>query len=226
MLHRNWIDRLVGQHAAVSVLWTGTMPSPYPVYENEFFNRSVRTVYHDVDGAARPDPLPETDVSLAAERRGCATADGRPVHAQYVLASGNLELAGKQIASDDAGVALYRVNGPIVILPSVVGLYPNETWSGRSVTYQRVECTGGSVDVQLQGDSRLFTRPQTVVAIENGGVVGRKTIPVESPTTMTVPLLPGANGRCVVRFTVGRTLIPAEESSPGRSAPGRSAPTS
>ncbi len=208
MLHPDWIDRLVGQHAAVSVLWTGSMPSPYPVYENEFFNRSVRTVY-DVDGAARPDPLPETDVARQPNGE-LASADGKPVHAQYVLASGNVELAGKQIASDPAGVALYRVNGPIVILPSVVGLYPNETWSGRHVTYQRVECTGGSVDVQLQGDSRLFTRPQTVVATENGAVVGRKTIPVNTPTTLTVPLRPGSNGRCLVRFTVGRTLIPAK----------------
>ena len=40
------------------------MPSPYPVYENEFFSRSVRTVY-DVDGAHPPDPLPE----IAGDRR-------------------------------------------------------------------------------------------------------------------------------------------------------------
>jgi hypothetical protein len=203
----DWIDRIVGTGGQVSVLWTGTMPSPYPVYENEFFNRSVRTVY-DVDGAARPDPLPETAVTRQPNGE-LYTASGRPVRARYVLASGNVELAGKQVASDESGVDLYRVNGPVVILTGVHGLYPNDTWSGRTVAYQRVQCTGGSVAVQLQGDSRLFMRPQTVVATEGGEVVGRKTIPVSSQTTMTVPLRPAADGRCVVRFTVGRTLVPS-----------------
>jgi hypothetical protein len=208
MLHPDWIDRLVGQNAAVSVLWTETMPSAYLVYENEFFNRSVRTVY-DVAGAARPDPLPETPVSRQPNGE-LAAAGGRVIHAQYVLASGTVELAGERIASDPAGVDLYRVNGPIVIvIPTVHGLYPNGTWSGRTVTYQQSNCTGGSVSVQLLGDSRLFTRPQTVVATENGSVVRRTTIPVRKQITMTVPLRPASHGRCLVDFTVGRTLVPA-----------------
>ena len=64
MPHRNWIDRAVGRDARVAVLWTKTMPTPYPVYENEFFSRSVRTVY-DVDGAQPPDPLPEVTATQA-----------------------------------------------------------------------------------------------------------------------------------------------------------------
>jgi hypothetical protein len=207
MPHPDWIDRLVGRNASVSVLWTGTMPSPYPVYENEFFSRSVRTVY-DVDGANPPDPLPETAVNRKPDGT-LATLDGKPVRAQYVLASGAVELAGKEIASDEAGVALYRVNGPVVILTRVRGLYPNDTWSGRSVTYQRVECTGGAVSVRLEGDPKLFKRPQTVTATENGRVAARRTIPASTQTTLLVPLHPASNGRCVVRFTVGRTLVPS-----------------
>jgi hypothetical protein len=204
--HPDWIDRTVGSHAAVAVLWTGTLPSPYPVYENEFFSRSVRTVY-DLYPAAPPDPLPEVPVRRLPN--GELASGGKPVHAQYVLAPGTVALAGKLLVSDPVGVDLYRVNGPIVILTHVTGIYPNDTWSGAAVTYQRVECTGGSIAVQLQGDPRLFTRPQTVVATEGGVVVGRARIPVTAETTLTVPLRPAANGRCTVRFGVGRTLVPA-----------------
>jgi len=204
----DWIDRAVGSHATVAVLWTGTMPTAYPVYENEFFSRSVRTVY-DVDGAARPDPLPETDASRAPN--GVLLADGKPVVAQYVLAGGGVDVGGTRLVHDPVGVDLYRVNGPVVILSRVTGIYPNDTWSGRTVTYRRVQCTGGSLAVALQGDASLFTRPQTVVARENGAVVGRISIPVNGQTTLRVPLRPGAGSACTARFTVGRTKVPGPQ---------------
>jgi dolichyl-phosphate-mannose-protein mannosyltransferase len=202
----DWIDRLVGRNAKVSVLWTDSMPTAYPVWENEFFNRSVGKVY-DVDGALRRDPLPETDANRASN--GDLVVGDKPVTAQYVLANSAVELGGKRIKQDPLGVDLYRVNGPIVILSHVGGLYRNDTWSGKKATYQRVECTGGSLTVTLQGDDRLFTRPQTVVATEGGQVVGRATIPVSKETTLKVPLMPSEDHRCVVVFTAGRTLVPA-----------------
>jgi hypothetical protein len=205
--HPDWIDRSVGRNASVAILWTGTMPSPYPVWENEFFNRSVRTVY-DLDNAQRPDPLPETNVSRRPD--GVLESDGHTVDAQYVLASGTTELAGTVIAHDPVGVDLYRVEGPIVILTHVSGIYSGDTWSGRTVIYQRVECAGGRVEVKLQGDEQLFATPQTVVATEAGVVVGRTSIPINGPKWLTVPLHPTANGRCVVDFTVGRTRVPAQ----------------
>jgi hypothetical protein len=112
------------------------------------------------------------------------------------------------IAHDPLGIDLYRVDGPIVVLTHVTGLYPGDTWSGKNVTYQRVECGGGSLAVGLQGDAGLFKRPQTVTATESGGQVGRATIPVNGETTLTVPLRPTANHRCVVHFTLGRTVVP------------------
>ncbi len=209
MAHPNWIDRTVGPHADVAVLWTGTMPSPYPVYENEFFSRSVRTVY-DVDGAARPDPLPETDAVRAPN--GVLLADDKPVIAQYVLVGGGVDVAGTRAAPpDQAGVELYRVNGPVVILSHVNGLYRNDTWSGARVTYQRVQCTGGSVTVALQGDASLFTRPQTVTATEGGAVVGHVAIPVDGQTNLEVPLRPSRDEVCTVQFHVGRTAVPGPQ---------------
>ncbi len=208
MRHPNWIDRAVGPDADVAVLWTGSFPSAYPVYEDEFFSRSIRTVY-DVDGATRPDPLPETDVTRRPDGR-LVTANGKPITAQYVLASTAVEIAGKQVGRPDgAGVELYRVDGDVIIPTRVEGLYPNGTWSGPKVIYQRVDCGGGSVGVALQGDSRLFSGRQVVTATENGRVVGRKAIPNSYPTTMHVQLHPGADGRCAVAFTFGQVLVPA-----------------
>ena len=48
------------------------------------------------------------------------------------------------------GINLYRVNGPIVILSHIGGLYPSDTWSGKTASYQRVECTGGSLTVRCR----------------------------------------------------------------------------
>jgi hypothetical protein len=203
MPERDWIDRAVGANARVAVLWTPTMTSPYPVYENEFFSRSVRTVY-DVDGAHPPDPLPEV-TATKTPRGALVTAPGHPVLAQYVLS--DVEVGGKRIEIDPVGVALYRVDGPVVILNKVTGLYPNDTWSGKSVTYRRVECTGGTLAVRLQGDQGLFDTPQAVIATEHGNPIGRTLIPVTGITTMTVPLVPRQRV-CTVRFTVARTAVP------------------
>jgi hypothetical protein len=127
------------------------------------------------------------------------------VTAQYVLS--DIEIGGKVVARDPVGVDLYRVDGPVVILSHVTGLYPNDTWSGKSVTYQRVECTGGSLAVALQGDAGLFRTPQRVVATERGSAVGRAEIPVAGTTTLRVPLRP-VHGVCTVTFTVARTAVP------------------
>ena len=122
----------------------------------------------------------------------------------------DVEVGGKRIETDPVGVALYRVDGPVVILNKVTGLYPNDTWSGKSVTYRRVECTGGTLAVQLQGDKGLFETPQSVIATEHGNPIGRTLIPVTGITTMTVPLVP-RQGVCTVRFTVARTAVPGPQ---------------
>ncbi len=203
--HPNWIDREVGPKGSVSVLWTGTLGDAYPLWENEFFSRSVHTVY-DVNDAGRPDPLPMVAVERAPD--GKLVDDGHPISATYVLTDTSLDLAGKLVKEDPVGVDLYRVDGPVIILTHISGLYPSDTWSGKTVTYQRVRCTGGRLTVELQGDSHLFTRPQTVVVTEAGRIIAHTTVPVTGTRKLTVPLQ-AAGGRCVVRYTVGRTIEPA-----------------
>src|SRR5439155_4210259 len=42
--HPDWIDRTAGHEASVDYLWSGNARE-YSIWENEFFNRSFRSVY-------------------------------------------------------------------------------------------------------------------------------------------------------------------------------------
>jgi hypothetical protein len=203
----DWIDRAVGREASVAVLWSNTA-SDYTVWENEFFNRSVGTVY-DLDHAFEPDPLPETAVDRS--KSGLLLSGGRPVRAAYVLADSENLLAAHPVAEDsELGLTLYRVDGPVVMLrpPEITGVYPNSNgWSGPVVTYTLTGCTGGSLAVTLESDASLFPKAQTVVARESGRVVAEKTVAPTGPAVLTVPLR-RAGGRCAVTFTIPHTAIP------------------
>ena len=55
--HPDWVDRAVGRDAQVSLIWSGNTDK-YSVWENEFFNRSVRHFYYTAL-AARGRPARE-----------------------------------------------------------------------------------------------------------------------------------------------------------------------
>jgi dolichyl-phosphate-mannose-protein mannosyltransferase len=201
--HPDWIDRAVGRDASVDYVWSGTARE-YSIWENEFFNRSLRRV----DNLAGPsaDPLPQVAVSRRPDGR--LVAGDRVVRARYVLADGSTDIAGRVVAADPRiGLRLYRVNGPVVLLSHVTGLYPNDTWSGRTATYERVDCGGGRLSVLLGSDPSLYRADQVVTARVGGRVVGRVSIPPTAQRRLTVPLRP-SGGTCRAVFTVGRTKAP------------------
>ena len=206
--HPDWIDRAVGRDASVVVLWTG-MTTPYPIWENEFFNRSLGTVY-DLDGAGPPDPLPQTAVRPVPRRRARPSSGGRPVEAQYVLAPGTVELAGKLLVSDPVGVDLYRVNGPIVILATSAA----STRTTRGPEPHRHLPAGRVHRREARGDA-AGRRPPLHPAADGRRDRGRRrrrqvSIPVDGETTLTrAAAAPARPDVCTVRFTVGRTLVPA-----------------
>jgi hypothetical protein len=203
--HSDWLDRAVGRDASIVMLRTANTPDE-AVWENEFFNRSVGPV-HDLRSGRDPDPLPETPARRRADGR--VLAGGRLLEAEYVLADGSVDVVGDPVAQDPRiGLRLYRVGGPVVLPTEVTGLYP-DTWSGRTVTYRRLQCAGGRLAVVLGSDPTLFERPQTVTASAGSRVVGRTTVPPVGRKTLRVPLTPDAAGVCAVRFEVGRTAVPA-----------------
>jgi hypothetical protein len=202
--HRDWIDRAVGRKSHVAFLWHETGETR-PLWNNEFFNRSVGDVY-TIDG---PDPsdggLPETSVRERDD--GTLVAASGVPRVRY--AASYTDIAGTPIARDTAiGLVLYRVNGPLVVLTRVTGLFP-DTWSGRRVTYRRLRCAGGQLSVRLGTDEHLFASPQLVTATVRGKVVGSIEVqPAEQPI-FGVALEPDARGVCSVTFTMAQLRIPA-----------------
>jgi hypothetical protein len=130
------------------------------------------------------------------------------VRAGYLLTDASVALAGKVVAVDEGkGMVLYSIQGPPRQLSFVDGLYAQDTWSRRRVTYTRAVCRGGMLDVLLQSDPALFMSPNVVVARVGGRVVGRARVWPTIAKVLRVPLRP-EGGRCIVHFTVARTAIP------------------
>lgn len=217
--HPDWVDRALPRGAVAAFLWTGRT-DPLTVHQNEFFSRGVGRVYY-LDERT-PGLLPETKVSIDPRTGAVTLPDGEPVTDEYVLADATFEPAGRWIAFDIGwGIGLWQVNPPLVSATRVDGLYPNDTWSGKTVTYARRRCVPGRLIVELSSDGTLFFEPQTVVARTSRGKRATATLPPGGHIALLVPLAPApGEDECRVVFTVTPTEIPARvtggESDDGR----------
>jgi hypothetical protein len=111
---RSWIDTAVGPDADVSAIWSsreaGMTKRWYTIWENEFFNRSVRRVY--VIGRPMRYALPQ--IPLQRQSRRLYSVEGRRFVARYVLVDAGTAVEGTRIAADShTGMVLLRVNGPV-----------------------------------------------------------------------------------------------------------------
>jgi hypothetical protein len=204
-VERDWIDEALPPGEEVAVVWTGT-PDRFVVNQNEFFNRALGPVYYT--SAPTPGNLPETQ--LVREESGAVRyPDGRPFAPRYVLVDGSIDPDGVVLARDEGrGMTLWRLRGPLENVSRVTGLYPGDTWSGRSVTYERRRCRPGTVAVGVSSDPSLFTQPQLVTATVDGRVVERLRLPPDAPRTVfRVPVRP-RGGTCRVVYTVSPTAVP------------------
>jgi hypothetical protein len=206
--HYDWIDRRVGRDADVAFLWHYAGETR-PLWNNEFFNRSIGTVY-TLDG---PDPadggLPETPVR---ERRDGTLVTATNVAPRVHYAVSYTDIAGKRLARDSAiGLGLYRVDGPLVILTRITGVYP-DAWGRQSVVYRRLQCVGGTLSVRLGTDSQLYAGDQLVTAHEGGQVVRRIRVGPTTQPTLRVPLRANAAGICTVTFRAAAVRVPARVS--------------
>jgi hypothetical protein len=203
---REWIDEALPDGVEAVAIWNGA-PNRYAIWENEFMNRSVGSVYY----AANPLPgnLPETPVTVADD--GALLVDGDPLAAEYALSDGTFPLDGEVVARDPGtGMTVVRAGGPLRLAARIQGIDPSDNWSGPEVTYTRLGCRGGSLRVTLTSDPLLFSEPQTVVARVGGREAARAVV---RPTDVDVPLrvpLVARDGRCEVAFAVSPTAVPAE----------------
>jgi hypothetical protein len=204
---RNWIDSALPEGAEAAVLWNGRADR-FTVNQNEFFNRTVGPIYY----TRQPTPggIGEMGVRIDPRDGVARGADGRPVSVDYLLTDGTITPDGAVVARDEQlGTTVWRLNGDLVSTTVVRGLYPNDTWSGESVTWRRRHCRGGELLVSLSSDPSLFRRPQSVAAIVDERRVARVLVAPTEPATLRVPLPDGVE-TCLVRFEVVPTAVPAD----------------
>ena len=205
MEDRDWIDRSVGRDADVAFLWTGTA-SEFAIWENEIFSRSIGDIY--TTGPAVPGGLAQKPVAIEKSTGYVRGPDGRRVPVSFVLTDATGEFGGTVVGVDGVKrLVLYRVDGPLRQVAFVDGLYPQDTWSGKHVTYTRHECTGGTLEVELQSDAALFDSPSLLTARVRGRVVGRAFVDPLLTVRTRIPL-EAVGDKCTVRFEVDRTAIP------------------
>jgi 4-amino-4-deoxy-L-arabinose transferase-like glycosyltransferase len=210
-VERDWIDDAVPARDDVVVLWTGRADR-FTVNQNEFFNRGVGDVYYT--SSPTPGGIGETAVTINPDDGTVRTSSGATIDAAYALLDGSVIPDGEDVARDDGlGTTLWRLSGPLASTTKVTGLYPSDTWSGPRATWTRLRCKGGELLVALHSDPTLFAgRLTDVLATVAGRPAARIRVPPEGSVTMRVPLEP-VDGKCVVRFRVSPTLVPAEELS-------------
>jgi hypothetical protein len=115
----NWIDRAVGAHATVAVVWDERPDRAFArpderqriVWVNEFFNESIGTVY--ALGARLPFGMPDVPVRV---RPDGTLVDGseRPLTAEYVLTRCRLAVEGPTVARDlGTGAVVVATNGVV-----------------------------------------------------------------------------------------------------------------
>ncbi|MGH3141650.1 MAG: hypothetical protein ACRDO9_00740 [Gaiellales bacterium] len=206
MEHRDWIDRSVGRDAEVAFLWTG-ISDKFSIWENEVFSRTVGPIY--TTGPAVPGGLAQTPVSIDKSTGYARGPDRSRVPVSYVLTDATGEMEGTVVGEDGVKrLVLYRVDGPLRQVAFVDGLYPQDTWSGKNVTYTRYGCRGGTLEIEVQSDAALFYLPN-ILSVRVGGRVTDRVIvdPLVTSVQARVPL-ESEGGKCVVRCEVDRTAIP------------------
>jgi hypothetical protein len=203
----SWIDRTVGTNANVAVLWSGG--SAVRIWQDEFWNRSVRRVY-GLDGAELPGNMPQREVTAQRSSSTLVDARGRPIDADYVLADTRSPVIGQRVAADpDHLLALYRVEKPARLALRITGWY-DDSWTGPEVTWTREQCSGGRLRFDVRSDPGLFAH--TLQRVTIGGTTPQRPPlvihPTGEPRVVTLPLQP-RGGTCVVDLKISPARIPA-----------------
>ena len=207
----SWIDHVVGPSQRVEFVDTAEIPDPHILWQTQFWNRSVRRIF----GVTSNDPsIPDVNAPL-----GPATGEIRPelppgspdANPRYVVAAGNVAVAGKRIGQ--AGfLSLYRVTPPLGLASTTSGVQP-DAWIGSSATYTDYRGPKRRRLEVLVWRPKLNGPPPAQVRVRIGTVEGA----VWATQTWTVKngtrhlfTLPVRRRPFQVRLTVSPTFVPSQ----------------
>jgi hypothetical protein len=156
----SWVDERIGSGNNASFL-LGTTAESWPetlsLWQNEFWNRSLGTIYNI--GTPEPGGVPETPAQVSPKSGVIvSTTTGRPVRARDVVSSLTFGLDGRLIGARPP-FALYRTDGLLRVAQESSGIY-GDGWAGADASYTRfVPTTRGHIKVTV---SRASWRGQDV----------------------------------------------------------------
>jgi hypothetical protein len=132
----SWVDNRLGSGGNASFL-LGTTSDPFSeaqtLWQNEFWNRSLRTVYNL--GTPEPGGVVETPVEVATNGVIVSTVTGKPVRAPEIVSNLAYGLDGSFDAARPP-FALYRTTGDLRVAERTSGIYA-DGWAGADAGYTR-----------------------------------------------------------------------------------------
>lgn len=147
----NWVDATLPKGASAGFVLGGTA-DPFGesqrMWQTEFWNRDVKTVYNLVP---EPAAFAKTTAAIDFVAGRIVPQDGKPFPYDYVIASSSLGLAGKVLATAPP-FALYEVQGSLRLEQVVEGLYP-DGWTGPSAAITRYSGRAGRFELRLSRES-------------------------------------------------------------------------
>jgi hypothetical protein len=124
-VHQTWIEDAVGPTAPVAAVWFPNSTACVPVsrwyrrelslFENEFFNRNVRSVYY----VGQPvDQLPSERLVVDRATRVLTPSGPGDFAPRYLAVGEEVRLGAPVVARDrQTRTVLYRVRGPVRVIP-------------------------------------------------------------------------------------------------------------
>jgi hypothetical protein len=172
-----WIDHAIGAEADAAFLFTPDFQvDPHPLWQANFWNRSVRRVFL-LDGLD-PNGYPAVATTLDDAGRIVPTAPGTRLP-NYVVAAPAVDVAGRVVARTPR-LLLYRVRPPLRLAGRAEGIAP-DGWTGAEAAYSSFG--RGTVRVEVSRPSWVLSVPATVtivagpIAVDAAGkpTIGRVT---------------------------------------------------
>jgi hypothetical protein len=133
----SWVDNRLGSNGNATFLLgttTETWPETLNLWQTQFWNRSLHSVYN----LSTPEPAGGPETAARVDPTSgliLAAATGKPLRAPNIISSLAFGLDGRLIAARPP-FALYRTQGPLRVAQQTTGVY-GDGWMSSNATYSQ-----------------------------------------------------------------------------------------